>query len=596
MSGPEQLHISFRQLNVDYDIDLVKGGKSDYSVKINGTTYAVLGDKEKLKTACEIFNSVPLNLISNSEDLKGRLAFREDISFPAQKVDNIGVNVLNTKSLSLSSKESSSSKEVSKSKWLEEENIAAAHEGTLVAEKYWEINGNKDDHSGLMGFLKSRLIGEDQIPLIKEFEIALEKKDKEKFIALFEHIPRAFIDSIEGGENLQVLPMRTFSENRKITEEDKRNLEEYMRDSGFSGVASMTSTEGALSVKTANIDNLNAPFAMHSIGKVFTGMLLMSMIQKGIITEKMIDEPLQLEDHVIKQLQEKGISKESLEKITLRQVMQHTSGLGDYLGNYQEAIKNALENELPPPEIEKPEDLLRFASNTIKTLNKGENSYSNLGSLLFGLSIQSHYNKKLTVKIKNAEQHIERLKSLRDKIGSEPSGIEAKNSLNKQIQANEERLQNLKSSYVPYNEILKQEIILPAKLESFSEKRPSTAHYDAKDPNAYVYGGPAGGYWITVKDLDKFGQWICQQYKQDSVDSETSLPQLLEKYGGEFYGGGVIEHNGAVPSGSGHFTAFLNHGVTVAVLSDQSRLRGNFAADGLYYGIYQNLVTEKEKI
>ena len=92
MSGPEQLHINFLQLNVDYDIDLVKGGKSDYSVKINGTTYAVLGDKEKLKTACEILNSVPLNLISNSEDLKGRLAFREDISFPAQKVGNVGVN------------------------------------------------------------------------------------------------------------------------------------------------------------------------------------------------------------------------------------------------------------------------------------------------------------------------------------------------------------------------------------------------------------------------------------------------------------------------------------------------------------------------
>jgi len=77
----------------------LKGENPDYSVKINGTTYAVLGDKEKLKTACEILNSVPLNLISNSEDLKGRLAFREDISFPAQKVDNLGINILNTKSL-----------------------------------------------------------------------------------------------------------------------------------------------------------------------------------------------------------------------------------------------------------------------------------------------------------------------------------------------------------------------------------------------------------------------------------------------------------------------------------------------------------------
>ena len=43
-SSPEQLHVSFRQLNVDYDIKLVKDGKSEYSVKINGRTYAVIGE------------------------------------------------------------------------------------------------------------------------------------------------------------------------------------------------------------------------------------------------------------------------------------------------------------------------------------------------------------------------------------------------------------------------------------------------------------------------------------------------------------------------------------------------------------------------
>lgn len=53
MSGPEQLHVNFRQMNVDYDINLVKDGKSEYSVKINDTTYAILGEKEKLQKACE---------------------------------------------------------------------------------------------------------------------------------------------------------------------------------------------------------------------------------------------------------------------------------------------------------------------------------------------------------------------------------------------------------------------------------------------------------------------------------------------------------------------------------------------------------------
>lgn len=591
MSSPEQLHISFHQMSVNYDINLVKNGKSEYSVKINGMTYAVLGEKEKLEKACEILNSVSLESISNSEDLQKKLVSREDISFPIQKIDDLGIDVLKTKTLR---KSNSTKIDTPKSTWLEEENIKGAKEGRLVAEKYWELNGNKDDHTGLMGFLSSRLIGEDQTHLIKEFEIALKEKNKEKFISLFENIPRAFIDSVEAGENLQVLPMRTFTESRKFTEQDKENLEVYMQDSGFSGLTSITSKGGQLTVKTESIEDLDAPFAMHSIGKVFTGMLLMSMIQQGIISEKMIDEPLELEDHVIKELSKKGIPKESIEKMSLRQVMQHTSGLGDYLGNYQNAIKSDLETGQPLPTIEKPEDLLRFADKNIKTLEKGERSYSNLGSLLFGLSIQHHYNKKLNLQIKKAEKHIEYLKNKRDHVGKGSAGRTKKSNLNTQIQVHEERLQKLKSAYLPYSKILRKEIISPAGLESFSEKRPLNAHYHDKDPNAHLYGGPAGGYWISVKDLDKFGQFICKQYSQENSDQETSLHQLLEKYGEEFYGGGVIEHNGAVPSGSGHFSVFLNQGTSVAVLSDQSRLRGNFSADSLYYSIYQNLLTKEE--
>lgn len=46
MSGPQEMHIRFQHLGTDYNIDLVKGEKSDHSVKINGISYAVLGDKK----------------------------------------------------------------------------------------------------------------------------------------------------------------------------------------------------------------------------------------------------------------------------------------------------------------------------------------------------------------------------------------------------------------------------------------------------------------------------------------------------------------------------------------------------------------------
>jgi hypothetical protein len=99
MSGPEQIHISFRHLGADYDIKLVKDAKSDHSVQINSSNYAVLGEKEKLDTACEILNTISLDSITNVEELKGRLSVLKDISFPTQKTDDIGIITLKTTSL-----------------------------------------------------------------------------------------------------------------------------------------------------------------------------------------------------------------------------------------------------------------------------------------------------------------------------------------------------------------------------------------------------------------------------------------------------------------------------------------------------------------
>jgi hypothetical protein len=97
MSGPQEMHISFKHLGTDYNIDLVKEKPSAHSVKINGVAYAVLGDEKKLETACKILASVSLDSITNEKDLQGRLSHLEDISFPqAQKTDRVGIDVLQT--------------------------------------------------------------------------------------------------------------------------------------------------------------------------------------------------------------------------------------------------------------------------------------------------------------------------------------------------------------------------------------------------------------------------------------------------------------------------------------------------------------------
>lgn len=98
MSGPQEININFQHLGTDYNLHLVKGEKSDHTVKINGIKYAVLGDKEKLDAACLILNSVSLESVSNEEDLQERLSHRNDITFPqAEKTDLVGVETLKTK-------------------------------------------------------------------------------------------------------------------------------------------------------------------------------------------------------------------------------------------------------------------------------------------------------------------------------------------------------------------------------------------------------------------------------------------------------------------------------------------------------------------
>lgn len=59
------LHVSFRYQGINYDINLVQGPKSDQSVQINGISYTVLGDAEKLETACKILRSLSLDTVNS---------------------------------------------------------------------------------------------------------------------------------------------------------------------------------------------------------------------------------------------------------------------------------------------------------------------------------------------------------------------------------------------------------------------------------------------------------------------------------------------------------------------------------------------------
>ncbi|MBA3721194.1 MAG: serine hydrolase [Parachlamydiaceae bacterium] len=101
MSNPQELNIGFRHKDTDYNINLVKGQKSDHYVEINGVSYAVLGDKEKLETACKILSSVSFESNSSFLDLAERLCLLEDVTHAQVRTTNdIGIQTLNTKAVS----------------------------------------------------------------------------------------------------------------------------------------------------------------------------------------------------------------------------------------------------------------------------------------------------------------------------------------------------------------------------------------------------------------------------------------------------------------------------------------------------------------
>lgn len=300
----------------------------------------------------------------------------------------------------------------------------------------------------------------------------------------------------------QIIPPNHFTFTKESVDTLDANV--HHPDSKFSGVIRLKDANGAYTVASEGI-NPSTPFAIHSVGKVFTGALVICLLQKGVITEEDMKAPIQLDPSVLSRLPE-PIRRHILgEKPTLKQVMLHRGGLGDYLEKYSKAIARAGLSGEEPPQIRSPEDFLPFVEETLFPLD--EYHYSNVGLLLVGLSLQ--YLTK-----------------------------------------------------TPFDSLLQTHLIEPAQLTCFSSQKPPGARVNAQDPVAeHLCGSPAGGYWTTAEDLCKFGQFLTSQC------TDPKFLAYLNRYGREFYSDGEIQHAGGIPSASAYLSAFPHHGVVVSIVS-----------------------------
>ena len=411
----------------------------------------------------------------------------------------------------------------------------------------------------LKGYLSSQSSNWEGPITEASIEDAFGARDSTKLESLLKPLALSHMRNIDSGENLCAIKLEDLDISKKLSISERGLggdtadiLKEFCGDD-YSGILQVSDQHG----KSYQVspDVTSQAFALHSITKVFTGILICEMIAKGIISEDDLNTPpMPLDSEVVAKLPPKV--QERIGKSTLHQAMTHTSGLQDYLGKYLGDTKQSLESGEGVSKPSKTEDFLQFVEDSVSSFEPGEGRfYSNTGILLAGLSAMNLYNSKV------------------------PEG---------QRKA--------------YDEMLKEAILQPSGIGLFSASIPegkviaNPDHLEALE----ICGSPAGGggYWTTVEEMEKFGHHLCERWKDPAFRS------AVETYGGEVDDAksSTIGHSGGIPGdqlrgveegSSSWFSVDLDSGITVVAASVDSKaaLLGQCVC-----GAVNDVVKEKDSV
>jgi hypothetical protein len=287
----------------------------------------------------------------------------------------------------------------------------------------------------------------------------------------------------------------------------------------YDGICIVETPDNSLNIGSEDSEKV---FSLHSVGKVFTGILMCDLISKGVVPEESLHKiGIELEEDIKSQLP-KSV-QEQLTKVSLHQLMIHKANLPDYLDNYMREIEEKIDNRQKPDSPKEPQDFIKFFDE-MKFDEKGNvkaNSYSNIGILIAGLVALQHYNK--------------------DKEPSEK---------------------------LTYSQMLREVIINPAGMDNFSETPPENALFsDKSKSHKHICGSPAGGYWTNGNDMKKFAEFIANRWQ------DKGFRDAIKEYGQEFYDSKkqTISHRGELGLGeqtSSYFSLHLPSKTTCVVASN----------------------------
>jgi CubicO group peptidase (beta-lactamase class C family) len=269
-------------------------------------------------------------------------------------------------------------------------------------------------------------------------------------------------------------------------------------------------------------NNIDTKFNLGSMNKMFTSTAVVQLAQNG---------KLSLDDPISKYIDESWLPKEVTDKITVRHLLTHSSGLGSYFNETYSKSSRALFRKL--------DDYKPLIKDDRPAFEPGKRyQYSNTGMFLLGVVIEKV----------SGEDYFSYIR----KAIYEPAGM-----TNTDCYEMDYPVENLAIGYSP----------------------------DPKSPygwqnNLYkhvIKGGPAGGGFSTVKDLHRFalallgGKYLSKEYLK-----EMWTDHLGANYGYGFSvvtgaAGKVVGHGGGFDGINSNLDIFLDSGYVVAVMSNTDR-------------------------
>lgn len=289
------------------------------------------------------------------------------------------------------------------------------------------------------------------------------------------------------------------------------------------GVTIASKAAGIANMTTSEPITLHTRFNLGSLNKMFTAVAIAQLAQAG---------RLSFDDHVGKHLSDYP-NKEVAEKVTIHQLLTHTSGMGMYWNDKFMAQREKLFTVASHLPLFTSDPLLFPPGEKFQYSNSG---YMVLGAIIEKISGQDYYS--------YVQKHVYTPACMTD-TGFYESGKE---------------IPNLAIGYSKMSPDGKQ----------LEEARDNTNMRE-------IRGGPAGGGYSTAEDLVKFHvalrsyKLLNQEYTKlvttGKVDAGGPIGRYGYGFGDKVFGGKhIVGHNGGSPGIAANFEMYPESGYTSVIL------------------------------